>query len=332
MTLREFLAKTPFDDIAPYIMQSEHPEDVCAYKQAYDILLHTAPCEDGCRKVYVGKAKERDGSEYIHASHVEGQSWAAYINGEVVVEDGIDVADAWLAYKLLWHLTYFGFSQEESHENLSSLRGDGHRDNRYGRMARAVETKRYMLWANKAIRKRIQESVAWHARHGEHNFALNDDDWNYIHKRETHNNRMKRMRDHRLELRYNRLENNEHCENTIQKLLSGQDAITRVDLEFLWSESGRVGCEFQTRAYNADKRQEYLDELITKYGAMAPMKGLKQMVVKITASPRHTLTHEELEYVKRKTTEQTGCSHIIYITGESDALGQEMHILMVGPK
>ena len=332
MTLRQLLANTPFDGIAPYIMQGEHPEDVCAYKQAYDILLHTPPCNDGCRKVYVCKEKESDGSEYIDASHVEGQNWATYIDGEVVVEDGIDVPDTWLAYKLLWHLTYFGFSLEENRENLSSLRGDGHRDNQYGHMARAVEIKRYMLWANKAIRKRIRESIAWHEARGEHNLALTDDDWNYIHKRETHRNRMKRMRDHRLEKRYNQLENFEHCENTVQELLGGQNEVTRAALSFLWSENGRSGCEFQTRSYDVSKRLGYLDELITKYEAMTSVKGLKQMAVKITTSPKHPLTQEEMERIKQKVVEQTGCPYILYIIGVSDRLGEEIHILMVGPK
>ena len=308
MTLRQLLVGTPFDGIAPYIMQGEHPEDVCAYKQAYDILLHTPPCEDGCRKVYVSKEKERDGSEYIDASHVEGQNWATYIDGEVVVEDGIDVPDTWLAYKLLWHLTYFGFSQEENRENMSSLRGDGHRDNQYGRMARAVEIKRYMLWANKAIRKRIRESVAWHEARGEHNLALADDDWNYIHKRETHCNRMKRMRDHRLEKCYNHLENFEHCENTVQELLGGQNEVARAALSFLWSENGRSGCEFQTRSYDASKRLGYLDELITKYEAMISVKGLKQMAAKITTSPKHPLTHGEMERIKQKAMASLCCS------------------------
>lgn len=332
MTLRQLFAGMSFDGIALYIIQGEHPEDVCAYKQAYDILLHTKPCKDGCRKVYVCKEKERDGSEYIDASHVEGQNWSTYIDGEVVVEDGIDVSDAWLAYKLLWHLTYFGFSQEENRENLSSLRGDGHCDNPYGCMARAVKIKRYMLWANKAIRKGIRESIAWYEAQGEHNFALAEDDWNYIHKRETHCNRMKRMRDHRLEQRYNQLENMEHCENTVQGLLRGQNGVTRADLSFLWSKNGRNGCEYQTRAYDASKRLEYLDELVTKYEAMTPVKGLKQMVVKITTSSQHPLTQEEMDYVKLKTVEQTGCSDTTYIIGVSDRFGEEIKILMVGPK
>ncbi len=331
MTLRQLFAGTPFTDIAPYIVQGKHP-DVCAYKQAYDILLHTASCEDGCRKVCVCKEKESDGSEYIDASHVEGQDWGMYIDGEIVIDEGIEIADAELAYKLLWHLTYFGFSQEENHENLSSLRGDGHYDNPYGCMARAVETKRYMLWANKAIKKRIKESIVWYEAQGEHNFALDEADWNYIDKREKHCNRMKRMRDYRLEKRYNQLENFEHCENTVQELLSGQNAVTRADLTFLWSRNGRTGCVFQTRAYDAGKRLEYLDELITKYEAMTPVKGLKQMAVKITTSSQHPLTQEEKERIRQKATEETGGSRILYIIGESDRLGEEIHILMVGPK
>lgn len=106
MTLRELLINTPFSDIAQYIMHGDNPEDACTYKQAYDILLHTSPCEEGCRRVYVCKVKESDGSEYIDASHLEGQNWATYIDGEVVVEEGIDVPDTELVYRLLWHLTF----------------------------------------------------------------------------------------------------------------------------------------------------------------------------------------------------------------------------------
>ena len=332
MTLRQLLASTPFDDIAPYIIQSEHPEDVCSYKQAYDILLHTQPDEGGCRKVYVCKAQESDGTEYIEASHVEGQYWSTYIDGEVVVEDGIRVSDAELAYKLLWHLTFFGFSQEETRDNFDSMRGDGHHDNVYGRLARAIDTKRYMLWANKAIRKRILKSIAEYEEEGEHNLALSEEDWNYIDKHEAHCNRMKRMRDHRLEQRYNQLENLEHCENSVQELLKGQDKVTRADLQFLWCMNGRLGCEFQTRAYDPTKRLAYLDELIAKYMAMEPVKQLKQMAVKVTTSSKHPLTQEETELIKRQIKEQTGCSDAIYITGVSDTLDQEIRIMMVGPQ
>ena len=332
MTLRQLLASMPYDDIAPYIMHGEHPEDVCSYKQAYDILLHTQPDEGGCRKVYVCKAKESDGTEYIEASHVEGQYWSTYIDGEVVVEDGIHVSDAELAYKLLWHLTFFGFSQEETRDNFDSMRGDGHHDNVYGRLARAIDTKRYMLWANKAIKKRILKSVAEYEAEGEHNLALSEDDWNYIHKRETHCNRMKRMRDHRLELRCHQLENLEHCENSVQELLRGQDKVTRADLQFLWSKNGRLGCEFQTSAYDATKRLVYLDELITKYEAMTPVRALKQMTVKMTTSSKYPLTQEEMELIKRQSTEQTECTAPIYIIGVCDSLDQEIRIMMVGPK
>ena len=332
MTLRELFSNMPFDDIAPYIMHGEYPEDVCSYKQAYDILLHTQPDEGGCRKVYVSKAKESDGTEYIEASHVEGQYWSTYIDGEIVVEDGINVSDAELAYKLLWHLTFFGFSQKENRDNFDSMRGDGHYDNVYGRLARAIDTKRYMLWANKAIRKRILESIAEYEAQGEHNLALSEDDWNYIHKRETHCNRMKRMRDHRLELRYNQLVNLEHCENSVQELLRGQDKVTREDLQFLWGNNGRLGCEFQTRAYDADKRLAYLDELITKYEAMTPVRALKQMSVKITTSSEHPFTQEEMELIKRQATAQTKCDAPVYIIGVCDRLDQEIRIMMVGPK
>ena len=75
MTLRELLTQTPFDNIVPYIKRSEQPDDVCHYKQAYDILLHTAPCEAGCHDVHVGIYREQNGAEYGDAGQIEGCWW-----------------------------------------------------------------------------------------------------------------------------------------------------------------------------------------------------------------------------------------------------------------
>ena len=84
MTLRELLAQTAFDNIVPYIKRSKQPDDVCHYKQAYDILLHTAPCEAGCHDVYVGIYREQDGTEDVDASQIEGCWWNEYIYGNIV--------------------------------------------------------------------------------------------------------------------------------------------------------------------------------------------------------------------------------------------------------
>lgn len=58
MTVRQLFQSIPFDHLVPFIKQSDQPYDVCHYKQAYNILLHIEPCEEGCRDVNVALCTE----------------------------------------------------------------------------------------------------------------------------------------------------------------------------------------------------------------------------------------------------------------------------------
>ena len=317
MTLRELLTQILFDNIVPYIKRSEQPDDVCHYKQAYDILLHTAPCEAGCHDVHVGIYREQDGAEYVDAGQKEG----------------IEVSLEELAFRLLWHLTFFGYSQEQNNETLHTMGNDGYHDNKYGRMARRIDNKRYMLLANKAIRKRIVASIEEYEAEDRHSFALSEQEWNYILHHQQHCNRMKRMRDHRLELRLKELENLDRCENTMQQLLVNQvSQITRDDLSFLWNKGGRIGNEFQTRAYDATRRLAYLDELISKYGALNVGKTMQKCVVRLSTSQDFLLTQEERGVIYNKVKESTMDKSPILIEAIDETLGCELDVMIVGIK
>ena len=331
MTLRELLTQTAFDGIVPCIKRSKQSDDVCHYKQAYDILLHTAPCEAGCHDVHVGIYREEDGTEDVDASQIEGCWWNEYIDGNIIIEEGIEVSQEELAFRLLWHLTFFGYSQEQNNETLRTMGNDGYHDNKYGRMARHIDNKRYMLWANKAIRKRIVASIEEYEDEGKHSFALSEQDWNYILHHERHCNRMKRMRDHRLELRLKELENLDRCENTIQQLLVNQvSQITRDDLSFLWNEGGRIGNDFQTRAYDATRRLAYLDELVSKYGALNVGKSMQKCVVRLSTSQDFLLTREERSVIYNKVKKSTMDNNPILIEAIDNALGSELGVMIVG--
>ena len=331
MTLRELLTQILFDNIVPYIKRSEQPDDVCHYKQAYDILLHTAPCEAGCHDVHVGIYREQDGAEYVDAGQIEGCWWNEYIDGNIIIEEGIEVSLEELAFRLLWHLTFFGYSQEQNNETLHTMGNDGYHDNKYGRMARHIDNKRYMLLANKAIRKRIVASIEEYEAEDRHSFALSEQDWNYILHHQQHCNRMKRMRDHRLELRLKELENLDRCENTMQQLLVNQvSQITRDDLSFLWNKGGSIGNEFQTRAYDATCRLEYLDELISKYGALNVGKTMKKCVLRLSTSLDFLLTQEERGVIHNKVKESTMDNSPILIEAIDETLGCELGVMIVG--
>ena len=78
MTLCELLAKTNFDDMVPFIRKTDRSDDVCYLKQAYDILLHTTPSEDGCENVGVTIYKSSEGNIYYNAPLLEGCIWGTY--------------------------------------------------------------------------------------------------------------------------------------------------------------------------------------------------------------------------------------------------------------
>lgn len=334
MTLRQLLNTVSFDRLITFIKQSDQPDDVCHYKQAYDILLHTAAEEDGCLDIEVSKREDNDGTKYISASHIEGCSWSRYIDGEVILGEGIDVPDEELAFKILWHLTFYGYSQEESTATFEEMGNDDFRDTEYGLMARAIEHKRYMLWANKEIKKRIRESIHWYAEQGMTSFGLSEEDWRYLDKREKHCNRMKRMRDHRLEKRQEHLANLDRCEHTVQRLLMGQSFthINRKDLAFLFESKQRIGTEFQTRAYDAAKRLEYLKELVSKYEALTIAEPMNRTAIKISTSSESPLTNEEEEYITKIITELCGMQNPIVIKSLQESLVSEIGLMAVGTR
>lgn len=188
-----------------------------------------------------------------------------------------------------------------------------------------------MLWANKAIRKRIVASFEEYEAEGRHSFALCEQDWNYIHHHQQHCNRMKRMRDHRMELRLKELENLDRCENTMQQLLVNQvSQITRDDLHFLWNKGGRIGNDFRTRAYDATRRLAYLDELISKYGALKKGERMQKCVVRLSISQDFPLTQEERGVIYNKVKESTMDKSPILIEAIDETLGCELDVMIVG--
>ncbi len=331
MTLRELFAKTPFDSIVPYIKRSKQPDDVPQYKQAYDILLHTTPHENGCWDVYVDIKRNPDGTQWVRANELEGYMLNRFIDGSIIIDAEEEVCNELLAFCLLWEITFYGYTPEDCDETFRMHGNDDYHDNVYGRMARQIDDKRTILWANKEIRKRIAASIAELEAEGRHSIVLSEEDWNYIEHHECHCNRMKRMRDHRLEQRLKKLTNLDRCENTIQRLLRAQTtAITRDDLNFLWNENGRIGTEFRSRAYDSAKRVEYLAELITKYGVLDVAKSISKGVARIATSPDFPLTPEERSRLYNLIKESTNDNSPILIEATDSSVGPEIEIMIVG--
>lgn len=115
MTLRQLLESVSFDNLVPIINQHvQYREYLCQYKQAYDILLHLPHTKGECKDVNVWLCQDDPyGDEYLDAWQIEQGSWDSYIDGNVILEKGITASPEEVVVRLLWHLTYYGFSPEE---------------------------------------------------------------------------------------------------------------------------------------------------------------------------------------------------------------------------
>ena len=186
-------------------------------------MLHTSPNKEGYEYVAVSIYKSPEGKIYYNAPQLEGCLWSAYIDGQVIFKEDVEVCQADLAFQLLDQLTYYGYSDTY----CTNLFGDGHGNNKYSWMAREVEHKRDMAWATNAVRRRVRASIKENKAKGLNPFEISveDDVEIYMRKRRGRCNRMKRKRDYRLGKRLEKLNELERREKPIYKLLCGQTSL-----------------------------------------------------------------------------------------------------------
>lgn len=206
-TLRELLRTSDFNRIAEYVSKDKDAGgSIEAYREAYDILLNTVASEEGCYRIdvhwYDLQPYEGEG-RILFASQIEGQPWENLIDGNIYVvdKDIMEVPQEELAYRLLWHLTFFGFNDEDKKEAWYRIINGDYPRNEYGEKVRELELKQDMLCATPAIRRRIIASIKEFAERDELQYALTGEDWNTIHHRREHCNRSKRKRAYRIEKR-----------------------------------------------------------------------------------------------------------------------------------
>ncbi|HCD78202.1 MAG TPA: hypothetical protein DEQ27_07970 [Prevotella sp.] len=329
-TLRQLIASCPFDALA-VLLRLHDDLSLAQYKEAYDILLNMEPSGNGCRDVKVVMTDWNDGEgPRLNAWNVEGIEWMNIIDGQVMLADDVDAPEIEIAHRLMWHLTFFGYCPEQT-----CLFPKEYGDTPYGKEARRIELHRYMLYANKPIRRRIIKSIAEMKKHGFNDFALSEDDWRYIHKRESHCNRSKRKRNYRLEQRIHRLSSLDHCETTVCQLLDGQTAstaTTRHNLDFLFHTDERAGREMQSRTFGKRDRTEYILELINKYGALGGMPENRHIAMRIATSHDCPLTDNEREQICFTVGKVCNTAAITLCIAEDNNLGCEMSLLVVTNK
>ena len=317
MKLKELLQKVSFDDIVPHIVafEPEHVTQIPYYKEAYDILMHTAAAETD-KQLTVEWVRNKDelcGEEpYFHIGNCEGDSWTTNLGKELVLGEGVELSDAELAGRCMWSLTFYGYRPGDDYFDRKP-------HNRYQDEADKISNKQFDNYA----RTKNGLSPKNHTP-----YALSWEEWGAYYRRKRHGNRMKRMRDHRQDKRIEKLERMAKVEQAIQHILSATDAIKRGQLEYLFDMKLIQEHDSHSRAYGRTRRMGYLWEILTKY-TVPDIESFTRTIVILSTAPDSPLTDAERAMFDRIVTRFAEKTEVLSAVGTQEGLGTEAELFIV---
>ena len=313
MRLRELLARCDFDSIVPHILRiyPRHATQLPWYKEAYDILCHTECRDYDCtiRVAWCNDDVEYGGKPYIHVYNCEGQCWEGCLGAQLDVADDVYIADAELAARCLWSLTFYGFRPDEYDYFSKAPR------NPYEEQAERLKDAQFRNYAR---------------RRPERFRALSKEEWKIYHRRQNRRNRPKRMRDHRQEMRIKQLKHMGCVENTIRQILARTTEISREQLVYLSDTQLVHEPDYHSRAYDLSQRMDYLHEILARYATVDKDRDrYTRVVALLSVAPEHPLQPDEREAFRRLITLLPPHAQVLSATGTRPGLGVEAELLLV---
>ena len=315
MKLRELLARCDFDSIVPHLLRiyPRHATQLPWYKEAYDILRHTESVDnDGTIQVaWCNNDVKYGGKPYIYISNCEGQCWEYCLGAQLDVADDVHIADAELAARCLWSLTFYGFRPDEC-DYFDCYRTPR---NPYEEQAKRLEDAQFRNYARK--------------RPGRFH-ALTDEEWKIYHHRQSRRNRPKRMRDHRQEVRIKQLKRMGCVENTIRQIMARTTEISREQLAYLPDTQLVHEPDYHSRAYDPSRRMAYLHEILARYATVDENRDrYTRIVAVLSVAPEHPLQPDEREAFRRLVALLPPHAQVLSATGTRSDLGVEAELLLV---
>ena len=256
MILKDLLLKYEFDALVPDLIAIDEQvkNNLFGFKEAFDTLRRMTPEGDGREQIIVSECVEtnEDGLEterYLHASNCEGEIWSSCLVKEVVLE--ADVTELCALARILWHITFWGFTPE----------GEAFNDyekspmNEYERKA---FTLRYHQFCNYARVKRKRNPTI-------SDRALSFEGWEIYNRRKARRNRAKRMRDARQDRQIEKYTRMGKIQRLIESItLTGLDAIES-SYAYLFDTKEIFKTGFYSRTTDKGSRAQYIADNITKY-------------------------------------------------------------------
>lgn len=295
MKFKELLQKVSFDGIVPQLerlildeygyKQNKIWRIIRGCKEAYDILQHMQAEEtDKQVRFYMNYydaehyGKEPRVEMYLYEDDFESDYWPTNLGKEIVLGENVELSDEEIAARCMFHITCYGFSPEETKkigpEPLNS----------YEEQALALWEKQD---ANYTRIKRKAKDLVYRPEVRKMKYM-----------RMSHRNRMKRMRDHRQDMRIEQLERMGQAERAIERVLSTTRALSREQLAYLFNARLIQQDVSHSRAYDRMRRMDYLWEILTKY-TVPDDKPYTHTVVVLSTAPDYPLTATEQQMFER---------------------------------
>ncbi|MDE5708405.1 MAG: hypothetical protein K2I32_02980 [Alistipes sp.] len=290
MKFKELLQKVSFDDIVPHISRlDKNPWDrekylIPYYKETYDILQHMQAEEtDKQIRFYMDYDNAHYGEEprvemYLYEDDFESDYWPTNLGKEIVLGEDVELSDEEIAALCLFHITMYGFSPEETKKREPEPL------NSYEEQALALREKQ---WVNYTRIKREENDLVYRP-----------EVWKMKDMRMSHRNRMKRMRDHRQDMRIEQLKRMGQAERAIERILSTTRTLSREQLAYLFNTQLIQRDVFQSRTYDHTRRMDYLWEILTKYTAPDD-RPYTHTVIVLSTAPNYPLTATEQQMFER---------------------------------
>jgi hypothetical protein len=283
MKLKELFDKYSFDEILPYlkIQIPDHLDSIPAFREAFDELKHMEPSNEDCGETLIQGYLDEEGNLYEDSlnCHYLGDEWNACLAKNVVVECDVEIDECLILASCLWEMTFFGFSSELNEEDDCTFQIPEQPKNKYDE---ALYKLRLSNWKHSTPRKYRSKL-----------FALCTDS-EFAKQRRNKKNRIKRLREHRIERRERYLEMHSQREEFIKKLVNC-GAFKRDQVEYLHQvESGQY-YHYVSRTWDGHNRIDYILDSINKYQSI-DFSQYNDAIICLRTSSEHLLM--EIERMK----------------------------------
>lgn len=158
-----------FDELLPFLekWESDHPDNIYAFREAYDILRNMKPNTDYQGEVIISCNTEND-LQTIEITRSNDDIWENELAKEVIFKDRNQTDIREIAMRCLWEMTFYGFSPTDRNNTFDKM-FNGHKPTR--RYEIALDRLEESIWKHQTPRRLRYKDKKWKAAYNMEPFS-----------------------------------------------------------------------------------------------------------------------------------------------------------------